>query len=319
MVADEGAIRIVPAQENVIYVPQYNPQVVYAEPSGVSTGAAVAASAISFGTGLAMGAWLNHDCNWYGGSVVWCQPGYWGGWRYAGAVHYPAGRWAAYGPARGAYVGPHGAAVWGDNGRGAVWRRSGTYGRPAYTGRYSSYNRVGGRNTAISGNRITAGNQVNINRNTANIDRGRTNIQGGGRTNIQGGGRTNIQGGTRSNIQGGTRAVDRGTRSGAFGGTGTPSQTRQYSERGSASRSQLGGTSSGLQGRQSAVGGRGGSRTNSFGDATSRTQTRSYSSRGASSRSGGRSLGGGGGMRGGGGGGGMRGGGGGGMRGGGRR
>ena len=63
VVADQGAITIAPAQPEVIYVPQYNPQVVYVtQPvqtvvvqEGVSTGTVVAASAISFGVGLALG------------------------------------------------------------------------------------------------------------------------------------------------------------------------------------------------------------------------------------------------------------------------
>jgi len=53
VITDGQTIRIEPAQPQVIYVPQYDPQVVYVE-SGPSTGAVVAASAISFGVGLAM-------------------------------------------------------------------------------------------------------------------------------------------------------------------------------------------------------------------------------------------------------------------------
>ncbi len=64
-------------------MPRYDPQVVYVtqpvQPvvvqEGVSTGAVVAASAISFGAGLALGAWLNTDCDWHHYGVAWCQPG----------------------------------------------------------------------------------------------------------------------------------------------------------------------------------------------------------------------------------------------------
>jgi uncharacterized protein DUF3300 len=65
VVTSGQVIKIVPAQPQVIYVPQYNPEVVYVK-SGPSTGAVVAAAAISFGAGLALGAWLNRDWDWYG-------------------------------------------------------------------------------------------------------------------------------------------------------------------------------------------------------------------------------------------------------------
>ncbi len=73
VVVEGQVIKVVPAQPQVIYVPQYNPEVVYVkeESSGVSTGAAVAASLISFGAGLALGAWLNNDCDWHGYRVFY--------------------------------------------------------------------------------------------------------------------------------------------------------------------------------------------------------------------------------------------------------
>ena len=67
-------VQIQPAQPEVIYVPQYNPTVVY---SGYPVaypgyyyppyypGAVAAASIVSFGAGMAMGAWMgNNGCNW---------------------------------------------------------------------------------------------------------------------------------------------------------------------------------------------------------------------------------------------------------------
>ncbi len=76
----QPAITIVPAQPQVIYVPQYDPQVVYVQQSGPSTGAVIASSLISFGTGLAIGAWLNRDWRWYGGGP------YYHGWNGGGWV-----------------------------------------------------------------------------------------------------------------------------------------------------------------------------------------------------------------------------------------
>ena len=72
VIVSGSVIKIVPAQPQVIYVPQYNPEVVYVQQSsGVSTGTAVAAAAISFGAGLAIGAWLNNDWDWYGRGVYY--------------------------------------------------------------------------------------------------------------------------------------------------------------------------------------------------------------------------------------------------------
>jgi hypothetical protein len=83
VVIEKEVIKIVPAQAQVIYVPQYDPQVVYVEKDdndGVSTGAAVAATAIAFGAGLAIGAWMNRDWDWYG-------PGpYYHGWAGGGWI-----------------------------------------------------------------------------------------------------------------------------------------------------------------------------------------------------------------------------------------
>jgi Protein of unknown function (DUF3300) len=63
-------IVIQPAQPEVVYVPTYNPTVVYGEPvpayPGYSTGAVVATGLISFGLGMAVGAAMNNNgcCGW---------------------------------------------------------------------------------------------------------------------------------------------------------------------------------------------------------------------------------------------------------------
>jgi hypothetical protein len=73
VIVEGQVIRIVPAQPQVIYVPQYNPQVVYVDDDddGVSTGTAIAATAIAFGAGLAIGAWLNNDWDWHGRGIFY--------------------------------------------------------------------------------------------------------------------------------------------------------------------------------------------------------------------------------------------------------
>ncbi len=59
-------VQIVPAQPEVVYVPTYNPATVYAPPP---PGQTLAASALSFGVGMAVGAAINNNCDWNSGGV----------------------------------------------------------------------------------------------------------------------------------------------------------------------------------------------------------------------------------------------------------
>ncbi len=76
---------IQPAAPQVVYVPRYDPTVVYAAPS---SGAIVAASLITFGVGIGIGALLvdNRPWGWggwgwnWGSRRVYYNHGYWGGW-----------------------------------------------------------------------------------------------------------------------------------------------------------------------------------------------------------------------------------------------
>ncbi len=65
VVAGDGTIEILPADPQVMYVPVYQPALVYfQQPYGVPF--------ISFGLGLAVGAWLNHDFDWHNHHlIVW--------------------------------------------------------------------------------------------------------------------------------------------------------------------------------------------------------------------------------------------------------
>ena len=79
---DESYITIQPTSPQVLYVPVYNPYLVYApRPYGWS------GSLISFGLGYACGSWLNYGFDWYGNSCFrypygnyygsyWGNPGY---------------------------------------------------------------------------------------------------------------------------------------------------------------------------------------------------------------------------------------------------
>jgi hypothetical protein len=69
VLVDNGIIEIVPAAPQVIYVPVYQPDVVYVRPPP-----APGRLYVSFGAGLVVGAWLNHDCDWHAHDViVWHQ------------------------------------------------------------------------------------------------------------------------------------------------------------------------------------------------------------------------------------------------------
>jgi hypothetical protein len=67
-------IRIVPTQQDTMYVPQYDPDVVYDVPEGY------AGPFITFGVGFPVGPWLGYECNWdsFG---IWVGP-WQRGWGY---------------------------------------------------------------------------------------------------------------------------------------------------------------------------------------------------------------------------------------------
>lgn len=71
----DGNIEIWPAQPQYIYVPVYDPGIVYYRRTGFFGGAV-----ISFGRGFAIGAWLNHDFDWRGRRVFYNGWDSGGGW-----------------------------------------------------------------------------------------------------------------------------------------------------------------------------------------------------------------------------------------------
>lgn len=136
VVVQQSTIKIIPANPQVVYVPQYDPLVVYVQPAP-SSDTMVTASVVSFGLGMAVGSWLDADCDWTGYRVYYPPyvpyyppPGYYPrpvGYRpypvaYGTAVVGPYGGAAAVGPYGGAAaVGPYGgAAVRAPNGAAAA-------------------------------------------------------------------------------------------------------------------------------------------------------------------------------------------------------
>jgi len=286
IVVERETVRIVPTQENVVYVPTYNPEVIVVDDDDDDdhVWGTVAASALSFGAGMALGAWLDMDCDWHGGCAAFCRPGYWGGWPHRGAVAWGDDWVAGVGPRRGVIAGddrgvawgPRGGVAWGEN--GAAWRRRpGPVPGPYYGGRYSNYSRY-----SPNRSRASIGNDVNVNRNNINIDRGdNTFARGGDRNRINGGDSNRFNGGDRrpDNNRPGQGYGDRSRMDGGRdsnrrdGGYGSGNSGRgAYDNRGSSyggsrDRSNYGGNSS------------------AFGDSRGGRQIQRDSSRGRSSRS----------------------------------
>jgi hypothetical protein len=69
VITDDSNIEIVPADPQVIYVPVYQPaQVYYDAPYG--------APFITFGIGCPFGAWMDYDCDWGRGNLIFWGNGY---------------------------------------------------------------------------------------------------------------------------------------------------------------------------------------------------------------------------------------------------
>ena len=75
VIYEEDVVRIVPARPEYVYVPVYDPQVIYVERYNPVY------PFITFSTGFTIGAWLNRDCDWRHRRV------YYHGWRGDGWVH----------------------------------------------------------------------------------------------------------------------------------------------------------------------------------------------------------------------------------------
>ena len=76
VVADGGYLRIWPAQPQYIYVPVYDPSVIYCRPVFRQAGFG---AYFSFGVGYPIGAWLMYDWDWPGQRIVYTG-WYGGGW-----------------------------------------------------------------------------------------------------------------------------------------------------------------------------------------------------------------------------------------------
>src|SRR5215813_5504884 len=167
----QQVVVVQPANPEVVYVPQYDPEQVYnpppesaasapqqttttttqtteAQSSGVSTGTAVMASLLSFGVGMALGSALHHDDYYYPN------------WGYGAAFYGPR----PYVPSAYAYRPVYGPA----------FRPAYGYAAPArYPYAYNRAYRGGNNNVVINQNNYynRFRNNQNINNRNANINR----------------------------------------------------------------------------------------------------------------------------------------------------
>jgi Protein of unknown function (DUF3300) len=132
-------IVIQPTNPQIVYVPQYNPTVIYGTPyvvPGYTTGDIVAASVLSFGIGMAVGAMMSSswgysswNCNWYGGGA------YYHGGAYYGNDAWHGGYYGTSGSAYGAYGSAHYSSGYNPS--------TGTYARGASTSTAYGTQKVG--------------------------------------------------------------------------------------------------------------------------------------------------------------------------------
>jgi hypothetical protein len=237
VIVEKEVIKVVPAQPQVIYVPTYNPQVVYVQPSGPSTGTVVAAAAISFGVGLAIGAWLNNDCNWYSHTV------YYHGWHGSGWVTTSSH-----------YV--HVNSVYVNHSYSTVHVNTAVVNRNVNYNNVNHYNNV---NRNVNYNNV---NVNNVNRNNVNVNN--VNVNNVNRNNVNTNNVANKNINTndaRVNSMRGGEAATRSAqatqqRSSAFSRGGSSFETRAASQRGQASRaSAQQSRSAGASGRAARTGG----------------------------------------------------------------
>ena len=222
VIVEKEVIKVVPAQPQVIYVPTYNPQVVYVQ-AGPSTGTVVAATAIAFGVGLAIGAWLNNDCNWYSHTV------YYHGWHGVGWISTSS----RYVHVNSVYVNNRYSTVHVNT---AVVHRNVNYNNVNHytsVNRNVNYNNVNVNNVNRNNVNVNNVNVNNVNRNNINNNNASRNINTSNQNLDQ------YRGRTPQTSTANRAAQQPAQRSSAFGGYGNRSATTAQSQRGQASRTSM--------------------------------------------------------------------------------
>ena len=266
VIVEKEVIKVVPAQPQVIYVPTYNPQVVYVQPasSGPSTGTVVAATAIAFGAGLAIGAWLNNDCNWHTHTV------YYHGWHGSGwistSVHHVH--------VNSVYVNRSYSTVHVNRNvvhHNVNYNNINHYNNVNRNVNYNNINRNNVNVNNVNRNNVNVNNVNRNNVNTNNINRNNVNTNNVNRNNVNNKNvNRNINNANVDQYRGHSQQASTANRSAArptqqpaqrqsaFGGYGNASATRSQSQRGQASRASAAQSSrSGGGGRRGGGGGGG--------------------------------------------------------------
>jgi hypothetical protein len=219
-----STIVIQPANPQVVYVPQYNPTVVYGTPytvPGYTPGEVAAASVISFGTGIAIGAMMSGGCcswgwntwnvNWHNTTVVYGGHPYYG----AAAWHGPYGAYGYHG-----YGGYGGAAYHGAYGSAATY-----HGPAGSAGAYQGYGAGGAYHTGAGYQNAWGG----AGSRTTYAPDGAVHTSGGGYNNVSGQG---YHYGASQTAAGGT-AYHGTTNTGGYAAGGTTAGGQHWSTGGS--------------------------------------------------------------------------------------
>jgi hypothetical protein len=164
------------ANPQVVYVPEYNPAVIYGYPYVVpayvapaySTGDMVAASMLSFGAGIAVGAMMSGgccgwgysswNCGWHGTAVVYHGGGYygnsaWHGGYYNGGYHNSYGYNNAYNHSGNTYNNFHGGNTYNNNAANINHQSAQNFNSDRSSGAnsWAQHGSAGGSSTAFSG------------------------------------------------------------------------------------------------------------------------------------------------------------------------
>jgi Protein of unknown function (DUF3300) len=266
---NKQVIVVQPSSPDVVYVPSYNPTVVYGPPPypyppiyyppPVSTGAVIASSMISFGVGMAVGAAMNGGWGWGCG---------WGGGNVNVNVNNNFNRNSSYN---------RNTNVSGNRTGNNTWQHNSAHrGGAPYSNRATA-NKFGGTTRGESlGNRQANGRQQ-TNRQGGNAGANRGGTAGGGNLGANRGGGQNNLGANRASGQSNLGA-NRSSGSGGGDRVGNRDVPRSQGGSSGANKSAFGSGSGGYN----------------------RGSASANSSRGSRSMSGGGSRGGGGGSRGGG-------------------
>ena len=164
------------ANPQLVYVPQYDPAVIYGYPYVVpsyvapvySTGDMVAASMLSFGAGIAVGAMMSGgccgwgysswNCGWHGTAVIYHGGGYygnsaWHGGYYNGGYHNTYGYNNAYNHSGNSYNNYHGGNTYNKNTVNVNQQSAKNFNsdRSSSSNSWAQHENASGRSTAFSG------------------------------------------------------------------------------------------------------------------------------------------------------------------------